>query len=304
MEGTMSLTIEILNLGSVQIDSSFLILNDPPGTKIIVPTWAYLIQGSSEGPILVDTGFRNTTIMEVIAMKAVVPPGAGLVDELARCGLRPADVRYILHTHLHLDHAGKDDIFPMETTVVVNRRELEVAAGHGTLAYPPQDTKHMIDRVYTPGAAWLLDLPASGQVAIVPGISCELAGGHTEGSMNVLVETNDGIACICGDVIYNIREQIIRPRLQLQHRGYRTTGNYDVSLAQERGAVGKVMRSGSWILPMHDQPVKVDRAEAVVGRLEGTTLPGPVADPNTPLPAVVDERHEEISVEFANAWLN
>jgi glyoxylase-like metal-dependent hydrolase (beta-lactamase superfamily II) len=34
------------------------------------------------------------------------------------------DVRYVMHTHLHIDHAGKDELFPMNTTVLLNRREL------------------------------------------------------------------------------------------------------------------------------------------------------------------------------------
>jgi glyoxylase-like metal-dependent hydrolase (beta-lactamase superfamily II) len=161
--------------------------------------------------------------------------------------------------------------------MVVNRRELEVAAGYGNLAYQPRDTKHIIDRVYTAGASWLLDLQYSGPVEIVPGVRCELAGGHTEGSMNVLVETSEGIACICGDVIYSIQEQIVEPTFQLQYREPKTTGRHDVGIAQERGAVKKALHSGSWLLPMHDIPARVDRIGLVTGRLEGTTIPGPAA---------------------------
>jgi glyoxylase-like metal-dependent hydrolase (beta-lactamase superfamily II) len=272
----MVLKIEILNLGDVVLDSSLMVLNRAPGTPVQVPTWGYLIFGGADGPILVDTGYRDPSVLEIMGMKGVIREGAGLERELARHGLKPADIRYILHTHLHVDHAGKDDIFPMSTTVVVNRRELEVAAGHGTLAYQPHNTKHIIDRVYTPGACMLLDLVYSGQAEIVPGVVCDLAGGHTEGSMNVLVDTGAGIACICGDVIYNVQQQIVGPTFQLQLREPKTTGNFDVSVAQERGAVKKALYSGRWLLPMHDQPVRLDRIGQVIGRLEGTAIPGPV----------------------------
>ena len=30
-------------------------------------------------------------------------------NQLAKHGVKMGDVRYILHTHLHIDHAGKDD---------------------------------------------------------------------------------------------------------------------------------------------------------------------------------------------------
>jgi glyoxylase-like metal-dependent hydrolase (beta-lactamase superfamily II) len=300
----MGLTIEILHLGNVRVDSSLVVLNNPPGTRVRMPTYAYLIRGSSAGPVLVDTGFRDPGLLELVGMEAFVEPGQSLDQELARRGLRPADIRYILHTHLHLDHAGQDSLFPMETTVVVNRRELEVAAGMGTWAYLPQDTKHIIDRVYTPEAAWLLDLAGSGPVEILPGIVCELAGGHTEGSMNVLVETDDGVACICGDIIYNIQEQLIRSTFQLQHHEYRTTGYSAVSQVQEKGAVKKVVHSGRWILPMHDQPAKVDRGGVVVGRLAGLVLPGPTVPLDFPLlDTVVDAEEEGISPELANSWL-
>jgi glyoxylase-like metal-dependent hydrolase (beta-lactamase superfamily II) len=68
-------------------------------------------------------------------MKGINRPRTGLENELARPGMKPADIRYALHTHLHMDHVGKDDIFPTSTTVVVNRRELQVAVGHGLLCY-------------------------------------------------------------------------------------------------------------------------------------------------------------------------
>ena len=106
---------------------------------------------------------------------------------------------------------------------------------------------------------------------------CELAGGHTEGSVNVLVDTGEGIACICGDVIYNVQQQIVEPIFQLQYREPKTTGNFDVSVAQERGAVKKALQSGSWLLPMHDQPARLDRTGRVTGRLRGTVIPGPVS---------------------------
>jgi glyoxylase-like metal-dependent hydrolase (beta-lactamase superfamily II) len=273
----MALKIEKLSLGEVVLDSSLVVLYSTPGNPVQVPTWGYLILGGEEGPMLVDTGYRDPSVLEVIGMKGIIRPGTGLENELARHGMKPADIRYVIHTHLHMDHVGKDDIFPMSTTMVVNRRELEVAAGHGTMAYQPRDTKHIIDRVYTGGASWLLDLVYSGPVEIVPGVVCDLAGGHTEGSMNVLVETSDGTACICGDVIYNVQQQIVGPTFQLQYREPKTTGNFDVSVAQERGAVKKALRSGTWLLPMHDQPAKLDRMGRVIGRLEGKSIPGPLA---------------------------
>ena len=63
------------------------------------------------------------------------------------------DVRYVCHTHLHIDHAGKDDLFPMNTTVVLNRKELEYSvSGLMHPQYPAPDIKHLIDRLHTKSA--------------------------------------------------------------------------------------------------------------------------------------------------------
>ena len=59
-------------------------------------------------------------------------------NQLSKHGVRMGDVRFVLHTHLHIDHAGKDDLFPMNTTVVVDRRELEYpVSGLMHPQYPP-----------------------------------------------------------------------------------------------------------------------------------------------------------------------
>ena len=80
------------------------------------------------------------------------------------------DVRYVMHTHLHIDHAGKDDLFPMNTTVVLNRRELEYSvSGLMHPQYPLPDIKHLIDRLHTKGALRFLDLEISGPIEMMPG---------------------------------------------------------------------------------------------------------------------------------------
>jgi len=89
-----------------------------------VPTFGHLILGG-DAPILVDTGAANPEIMHRLGMEGWISKEQVLEAQLAKYGLEPEDVRWILHTHLHIDHAGQDDHFPHSTTVVINRRELE-----------------------------------------------------------------------------------------------------------------------------------------------------------------------------------
>ena len=206
------------------------------GTPIWVHTWGILILGNPAGPILVDTGARDPEIMERLGMKGRVDEDMQLENALAAHGVAIGDVAAVLHTHCHIDHAGQDDRFPMTTPVVMNRRELEhSASGLMGAQYPPEYVKHHIDRLHTPGALRLLDLELSGPDEIYDGIVCEAAGGHTEGSMNILVETAEGTACICGDVIYDIQNQIVEPWHQVLAFEPQTTGNHTMTKREREG---------------------------------------------------------------------
>jgi glyoxylase-like metal-dependent hydrolase (beta-lactamase superfamily II) len=270
----MGLEIKILDLGDIELEASFLVLAHGCGTKAKVPTFGYLILGGDE-PVLVDTGFRDPEIMHNLGMEATVTGEQGLDKQLAKFGLQKQDVRWIVHTHLHIDHAGKDHEFPLDTTtVVVNRRELEYSvSGIMGEQYPADYVKHLVDRLHTPGSLRLLDLDLSGPDEIIPGVTCEVAGGHTEGSMNVLVETDDGVACICGDVIYDINNQLVDAFHQVVLDEAQTTGNQGTSKRQEKAAIRKALNSGRFLLPMHDRPALVERTR-IVGRLL-ESVPGP-----------------------------
>jgi integrase len=100
------------------------------------------------GPVVVDTGYRSNQIMETtLHVRGLQSHETMIESQLKKHGLRMGDVRYVLHTHLHIDHAGKDDLFPMNTAVVINRKELEFSvSGLMHPQYPAVDIKHLIDR--------------------------------------------------------------------------------------------------------------------------------------------------------------
>jgi glyoxylase-like metal-dependent hydrolase (beta-lactamase superfamily II) len=279
----MALEIKILSLIDIELESSFLVLAHDMGIRTKAPTWGYLILGCDD-PILVDTGARDPEIMGRLHMTGTVSEEQRLENQLGRFGLKPGDVRYILHTHTHIDHAGQDERFPMTTTVVMNRRELEFSAS-GLMGgqYPPEYVKHHIDRLHAPGALRLLDLELSGPEEIVPGVVCEAAGGHTEGSMNVLVETAEGVACICGDVLYDIHNQVVEPWHQVLAFEPQVTGNHAMTKRQEKAAIKKALGSGTFVLPLHDYPARLDHGR-VLSRLH-ESVPGP----ETPLAGTASE---------------
>lgn len=108
-----------------------------PG-QISIPTTVAVFEHADKGVILWDTGINE----------AVADPsrredywGAGIFDafgahpltrehivdmQLAKLGIKTSDVRYVIYSHLHLDHAGGMEYFP-KATHVVQRDELNYA---------------------------------------------------------------------------------------------------------------------------------------------------------------------------------
>ena len=270
----MALEIKVLDYGDIELESSFLVLGHDCGRVKRVPVYGFLILGGTH-PVLVDTGYRDNAIMESLGMRGLQFHENMIENQLAKHGLKPGDIRYICHTHLHIDHAGKDDKFPMNTTVVVNRREMECSvSGLMHPQYPMPDIQHLVERIHTPGALRFEDLELTGEIELIPGVTLEAADAHTEGSMNVHVQTAEGRATICGDVIYDVNTQIVEPFRQTQDHEPQVTGNHAGSKRAEKAAIKKLLNSSDFLLMVHDKPAKVVDKQ-IAGRLD-MQVPGPM----------------------------
>jgi glyoxylase-like metal-dependent hydrolase (beta-lactamase superfamily II) len=272
-ERVVDYEIKLLDLMDVDVESSFLVLAHDMGIVTRAKTWAYLLLGGAD-PILVDTGASSPEIMGRLGMTGHTSEEQRLEWQLAKHGVGLSDVRWILHTHTHIDHAGQDDRFP-GATVVMTRRELEFSAsGLMGAQYPPEYVKHHIDRLHARRALRLLDLELTGPDELFPGIVCELTGGHTEGSMNILVSTADGTACLCGDVMYDVHNSAVEPYHVALDCEPQVTGNHALSKRHEKAAIKRALNSGRYILTGHDYPARVECGR-VVQRIPGDAIPGP-----------------------------
>ena len=92
--------------------------------------------------------------------------------------------------------------------------------------------------------------------------------------MNVLVETSQGIANICGDVVYDVHDQLIEPMFQVLESEPATTGNHGTTKRAEKAAIKKALNSCTFLLPVHDRPALIENGQ-VIGRLHDT-VPGPI----------------------------
>lgn len=94
--------------------------------------------------------------------------------------------------------------------------------------------------------------------------------------MNVLVETAEGVACICGDVIYDIQNQVVEPWHQVLAHEPQTTGNHSLTKRAEKAAIKKALNH-DFVLPLHDFPAARVDGGRVVARLK-QDVPGPEFD--------------------------
>ncbi|WP_376091652.1 N-acyl homoserine lactonase family protein [Roseomonas sp. CCTCC AB2023176] len=123
----------------------------------------------------------------------------GLEDALGVLGVSPADVRTVVQTHLHWDHAGQPGLLP-SATFHLQRRELAYVNGpamrHAVLraGYEIEDIAAMTALLHA-GRLALHD----GRAAIAPGLSLHHVGGHTDGLQVARVSTRRGWMCLATD---------------------------------------------------------------------------------------------------------
>jgi glyoxylase-like metal-dependent hydrolase (beta-lactamase superfamily II) len=187
-------------------------LRDPEWTEPL-PILAWVIE-HPEGVIVVDTGetagaarkgyFPSWHPYFRLGVREWVEPEQEIGPQLRALGMDPDDVRWVVTTHLHTDHAGGLAHFP-HSEIVVARQELAAATGFAgkVRGYLP----HRWPGWFVPTPVELAGLPfgpfpashpltAAGDVRLVPTF------GHSAGHLSVVVQEDDQDLFIAGDASY------------------------------------------------------------------------------------------------------
>jgi glyoxylase-like metal-dependent hydrolase (beta-lactamase superfamily II) len=178
-----------------------------------LPILAWLIE-HPEGLIVVDTGetarvnepgyFTRWNPYFRFGLREQVAPQDEIGPQLRALGFSPSDVRWVVLSHFHTDHAGGIGHFP-DSEIVSSRVDYEFSRGfagkvRGLLPqhWPDWFAPTLVDHAATPFGPFAAStaLTTAGDVHLVP------TPGHTPGHMSVAIEDGDTVFFLAADASY------------------------------------------------------------------------------------------------------
>ena len=196
-------------------------------------SWAWHVHAfvvrTPTGLVMIDAGVSPLSPIEPWAEHTP------LEEALATAGVEPSDVRMVLHTHLHADHAGGSVVdgeprFPNAVHVVHPADWSHFERGGSTYnARGPMERLRELE---------MLDLELDDR-EVWPRIRVVHSPGHTPGHRSVVLAEGDDTVLFTGDLLH-VPVQIARP-------GER--GNHDVDAgeaARSRAGLVRQAREEGW----------------------------------------------------------
>ena len=118
--------------GALTLGKGYLQNGAPMTPQIQVPVGFFVVM-HPKGNVLFDTGNNDKIITDPSywgaafqALKPVNTPDVAIDAQLQKIGLKPDDIKYVVVSHLHLDHGGNVGKFP-NSTIVVQKSEIQNA---------------------------------------------------------------------------------------------------------------------------------------------------------------------------------
>jgi N-acyl homoserine lactone hydrolase len=170
--------------------------------SIRVPVPCFLIEHPA-GLVLFDSGMHPQTQNDAHGRLGAIAdfytvefrPGEEVGARLRAIEIDPADVRWLVQSHLHFDHCGGNAEIP-NATLVVQRREWEAGRDpdlRAAIGYDPADYE-LGHRVLAVDGEH--DLFGDGRVVCVP------THGHTPGHQSLVLRTGGTTFVLAADACY------------------------------------------------------------------------------------------------------
>jgi glyoxylase-like metal-dependent hydrolase (beta-lactamase superfamily II) len=269
-----SLTCHSLDAGLQRLDGGamFGVVPKPLWEKRIAPdarnriplAMRPLLVEHPDGLVLIDNGLGNkedAKFHDIYGIENAGAPGSTrLEDALKELGFTPADVKWMIDTHLHFDHAGGNTTIdgaavqrpsapaPVRLTFpnaryVVQKGELEYAR-HTNERTRASYLPHNFEPVDAAGKWKLIE----GDVEILPGIRSMVLPGHVPYHQAITVQSAGEAAVFLADLIPTTA-----------HLPLPWIMGYDVeplrTLESKRRLLTQAAAEGWWIVLEHDPKV-------------------------------------------------
>lgn len=124
----------------------------------------------------------------------LIMQGGALIGALARHGIEPHEIKDVILTHLHFDHAEGMAAWPQRRTYV---HRIETEAPYAQIVAGVLELAN-------------LELLDGEQGEIEPGLRWIRTPGHSDGLISLLVDTDEGLCAIASDCVGPLPEYFER----------------------------------------------------------------------------------------------
>jgi len=235
-----------LKVAQIKLHKAELTYNVDFATQLWAPVFVYVLKESeSKEAVLVDAGFK-TQLSDTF-----VRGGRKQFEHaLQRANVDPEDVRSIILTHLHNDHASFLMLFRKARVFL---QESELSYAHNPLPIQRSFYNDSILKSLEKAHVELI----RGDKRIEAGLRVLHTPGHTPGSQTVLVDTGGGLYAICGDTVpmfHNWFPSDARLGTKVDWPRIPPGGHTDLQAWFK--SARKIEASGGSIIPSHDPRLK------------------------------------------------
>jgi glyoxylase-like metal-dependent hydrolase (beta-lactamase superfamily II) len=205
--------IKALYYGKTQTDRSWVANGLDKGLMLWSPYLGFLLQNGDEN-LLIDTGINDRMIVDGKAWGGCPAEGGTdfVLEALKKAGLKPKDIKTVIYTHLHNDHAGNCTLFP-DARAIFQKDEYANLIN----PIPSQRIRQDYDMGTIEDLKKLMNIyMVDGDFELPNGLKLYKTPGHSLGGMSILVPTDDGPRIITGDsphVLYNLFPQLDKQTL-------------------------------------------------------------------------------------------
>lgn len=178
---------------------------DPPDdqNRILLALGALLVKAHGKH-ILIDTGIGNKGDEKFCDIYAV-DRRPTIEESFAKIGLTPKEIRIVINTHFHFDHAGGNTTRLKDGRIVPTfpNAEYYTQRDEWRCAMTPNERtqrSYLLENYEVLSKLDRLNL-LDGNAEILPGIRVIKTPGHTEHHQSVIVQSEGETICFLGDLI-------------------------------------------------------------------------------------------------------